>query len=98
MLVVNLRVQLCHGGDGKVTTATGNRTCLRVLGSGFLLLQIILQDLSILLDFKNQTKTWDDVTILMQEPNTSIEDGYLVQESELVNEATERNKCSLDAK
>jgi len=33
----------------------------------------------------------------MQEPNTSIED-VLTQESYLVNEATERTKCLLDAK
>jgi len=39
--------------------------------------------LGILLDFKNQTITWDkEVTIPVRDLNKSIEDGFLLQESE----------------
>jgi len=43
----------------------------------------LLQALGILLDFKNQTITWDkEVTIPVRDLNKSIEDGFLLQESE----------------
>jgi len=58
----------------------------------------LLQDLGILLDFKNQTVTWDEVTVPMRDPDTTIEDGYQIQESEILYEATERTKRILDAK
>jgi len=43
--------------------------------------------------FQKSDITWEDITIPMREPNTTIEDGYLVQESDLVHEANKRTSA-----
>jgi len=60
--------------------------------------QELLQDLGILLDFKNQTVTWDEVTIPMRDPDISLEEGFQIHESEILFEATECTKQILEAK
>jgi len=58
----------------------------------------LLQALGILLDFKNQTITWDEITIPMKDPEASMEEGYKIHESPVLYEATERTKQILEAK
>jgi len=58
----------------------------------------LLQALGILLDFKNQTITWDEITIPMKDPEASMEEGYEIHESLVLYEATERTKQILEAK
>jgi len=54
--------------------------------------QELMQDLRILLDFKNQTVIWDEVTIPMRDPETSIGEGYEIHERKVLYEATEQTK------
>jgi len=57
-----------------------------------------LQDLGILLDLKNQTVTWDEVTIPMRDSDISLKEGYQIHESKILYEATECTKQILEAK
>jgi len=58
----------------------------------------LLQALGIFLDFKNQTITWDEITIPMTDPDVSMEEGYEIHESPVLYEATEGTKQILEAK
>jgi len=58
----------------------------------------LLQDLGILLNFKDQTITWEEVSIPMRDPNTLMEENFVIHESEILYEATERTKRILEAK
>jgi len=42
-----------------------------------------------LVGFQNQTITWDEITIPMNDPKLSIEEGYKIHESPVLYEATE---------
>jgi len=57
----------------------------------------LLQDLGILSNFKDHTMTWEKVSLLMRDHNTLIEEIYVVHESEILYEATERTKWILEA-
>jgi len=41
----------------------------------------LLKDLGILLDFKNHTVTWDEVTLSIRDPDIPMEEGYQIHES-----------------
>jgi len=41
----------------------------------------LLQALGILLGFKNQTITWDEITIPMKDSEVSMDEGYKIHES-----------------
>jgi len=56
------------------------------------------QYLGILLNLKDQTITWEEVSIPMRDPNTLMEESYVIHESEILYEATKRTKQILEAK
>ena len=58
----------------------------------------ILTELGINLNFKDMTVQWDTAVIPMKEIDATIENSYAIEDSEAVNDATDRIKRILDAK
>jgi len=58
----------------------------------------LLEELGIDISFKNMSITWDDVSIPMKNVDATAEEAYHVEDSEAIQDATERIKKILDAK
>jgi len=59
--------------------------------------QDMLEEFGIIINFKTKQLTWDEVSIPMRSLNTIQLDGYFINESKTVAEATARTTRILDA-
>ena len=57
-----------------------------------------LRELGIMLDFSNDTVTWNNSTISMKPPNCNLTEHYFINDPSNVEEASDRMKRILDAK
>ena len=57
----------------------------------------ILEELGIIIDFKNKQITWDEISTPMRSLTSLKNDGYFINDSDIVNEATKHTTRILDA-